>query len=32
VYALTWYGLALMVAGGVVLVGHRERRLRAGRR
>lgn len=28
VYALTWYGLALMVAGGLFLVGRREWRLR----
>jgi len=28
VYALTWYGLALMVAGGAFLVGRREWRLR----
>jgi len=28
VYALTWYGLALMVAAGAVLVWRRERRLR----
>lgn len=28
VYALTWYGLALMVAGGLFLVGRREYRLR----
>lgn len=28
VYALTWYGLALMVAGGAFIVGRREWRLR----
>ncbi|AXQ31381.1 SURF1 family protein [Solimonas sp. K1W22B-7] len=28
VYALTWYGLALMLAGGLFLVGRREWRLR----
>ncbi|MDM4771842.1 SURF1 family protein [Solimonas sp. SE-A11] len=28
VYALTWYGLALMVAGGLGMVGRREWRLR----
>lgn len=28
VYALTWYGLALMVAGGLFLVGRRECQLR----
>lgn len=31
VYALTWYGLALMVAGGLGMVGRREWRLRRGR-
>ena len=27
-YAITWYGLALLVAGGAVIVGRHERRLR----
>lgn len=31
VYALTWYGLALMVVGAAVVVARRERRLRARR-